>query len=56
MDVTLILSLLILASLYWLHRRALDRAYAAGRAAALADQDKHERHGLASLPAEEQRP
>lgn len=51
--VTLALSLLIFAGLFWLHRRSLRRAYAAGRAAALAEQDLHERHGLAALPTPE---
>ena len=52
MDTILLISLLILAGLYWLHRRALERAYAAGQAAERATQDQHERHGLAPLPDE----
>lgn len=48
---TLALSLLILITLFWLHRRSLRRAYAAGRAAALAEQNLPERNGLAELPA-----
>ena len=50
MDATLILSLAILAGLFWLHRQALARAYAAGRAAERAEHERHERHGLAVLP------
>lgn len=50
MDATLILTLLIFASLFWLHRRALQHAYAAGRADEQAEQDLRERHGLAELP------
>lgn len=49
---TLALSLLILAGLYWLHRRDQVRAYTAGRADERAEQDRSERHGLAALPAE----
>jgi len=56
MDATLVLSLLILAGLYWLHRRQLARAYAAGKAAALAEQNLRERHGLAELPEVYDRP
>lgn len=48
---TLMLSLVILAGLYWLHRRALDRAYAAGQTDAYAEQGRRERHGLVELPA-----
>lgn len=47
---TLTLSIAILIWLFWLHRRALRRAYAAGKAAALAEQNLQERHGLAELP------
>jgi hypothetical protein len=53
MDATLILSLLTLATLYWLHRRALARAYAAGWTDARTEQDRQERHGLAVLPEEQ---
>lgn len=53
MDVlTLGLSLLTLAFLFWLLRRAMSLAYAAGWRAAQADQDQRERHGLAPLPDE----
>lgn len=52
MDATLILSLLIFAGLLWLHRRVVERAYAAGRADERASQEKRERHGLAALPEE----
>lgn len=47
---TLGLSLLTLIGLLWLHRRALERAYAAGQAAERTRQDQYERHGLAPLP------
>ncbi len=49
----LVFSLLTLAVLFWLHRRSLRRAYAAGWAAGLAEQNLRERHGLAELPAQE---
>ena len=47
------LGLIILIVIYRLYRRQLARAYAAGRAAALEEQNLHERHGLAALPAPE---
>lgn len=47
---TLTLSILILISLYVLHRRVVAHAYAAGRADERAAQDQRERHGLAALP------
>lgn len=51
----IIISLVILACLFWLHRRQLKRAYAAGRADAQAEHDQRERHGLAELPMHEDR-
>lgn len=51
-EVTLALSLLVWIGLYWLHRRQLQRAYAAGRADERAEQDRRERHGLTALPKE----
>lgn len=50
MDATLILSLLIFAGLYWLHRREVARAYAAGQEAERAEQCVTEHYGLAALP------
>lgn len=49
MDV-LIISIIVFACFFWLHRRDRKRAYAAGRADERADQAMRERFGLAELP------
>lgn len=51
--VTLAFSFMTLATLFWLHRRALRHAYAAGRADERTEQNRQERHGLAALPYEQ---
>lgn len=48
---TLGLSLIIFAGLFWLHRREVTRAYAAGQEAERTSRAQAERHGLAALPA-----
>lgn len=47
---TLGLSLIIFAGLYWLHRRAVMRAYAVGRIDERTEQRAIGQHGLAALP------
>jgi hypothetical protein len=49
----IILSLLVLAGLFWLHRRAVAAAYQAGwNDGEAIGQQGHERHGLRPLPME----